>query len=238
MTPLIVLTLLAQSPALPGGVGLTEKLACAPINAPAPPVDGMRVSGSAFHGRVMFGPGDTVVVNAGSQQGVQVGQMYYVRRHVRDNFTPAAPDFVPISIHTAGWVTIVKANDVVSFARVTHACDAVQYGDYLEPFTPSQVPEPLPGGEPDYASPARIVLADERRQIGTEGSMMLINRGTEQGVRAGQTVTIFRPTMDGMGPALDIGRATILSVRQKTSLLRIDSSRDAVFIGDLAAFAK
>ena len=67
---------------------------------------------------------------------------------------------------------------------------------------------------------------------------MLINRGTEQGVRAGQTVTIFRPTMDGMGPVLDIGRATILSVRQKTSLLRIDSSRDAVFIGDLAAFGK
>ena len=90
MTPLIVLTLLAQAPAPAGGVGFRERLACAPMNAPAPPVDGMRVSGSATHGRIMFGPGDTVVVNAGLQQGVQKGQIYYVRRHVRDNFKAVA----------------------------------------------------------------------------------------------------------------------------------------------------
>jgi hypothetical protein len=78
-------------------------------------------------------------------------------------------------------------------------------------------------------------MGDERRQMATEGMMVLINRGSEQGVQAGQTVTIYRPTMGGVGPVLDLGRATILSVRPKTSLIRIDSSRDAINIGDLAA---
>ena len=31
----------------------------------------------------MFGPGDAVIVNAGVTQGVQKGQMYFVRRLAR-----------------------------------------------------------------------------------------------------------------------------------------------------------
>jgi hypothetical protein len=38
-----------------------------------------------------------------------------------------------------------------------------------------------------------------------------------------------------LGPILEVGRATVLSVRPQTSLIRIDWSRQAVFIGDLAA---
>jgi len=64
---------------------------------------------------------------------------------------------------------------------------------------------------------------------------MLINRGSDHGVRAGQSLTIFRPTMNGTGPLQDVGVATVLAVRPQTSLMRIDSSRDAVYVGDLAA---
>jgi hypothetical protein len=34
---------------------------------------------------------------------------------------------------------------------------------------------------------------------------------------------------------VDVGRATVLSVRPQTALVRIDSSHDAVYIGDFAA---
>src|SRR5262249_30255769 len=155
---------------------------------------------------------EPVVVNAGTKQGVQKGQMYYVRRHLRDNFTPAAPDFTPISIHTAGWVTIVDTKDDLSVATVTHACDGILDGDYLEPFTHAVVPPPALGGAPDYEHPARLVMADERLQTGSAGTLMLINRGSDHGVRAGQALTIFRNTLNGAGPLFDVGRATVLSV--------------------------
>jgi hypothetical protein len=235
MTLWLALMLIAQEPAIAGGQDLREQIACAPMSAAEPPAGALRIAGSAQHGRIMFGPGDAVVVNAGTQQGVQKGQVYYVRRRVRDNFTPASPDFIPISIHTAGWLTIVDAKDFVSIASVTHACDGILYGDYLEPFTSPVVPPPALGGEPDYANPARIVMGDERRQSAAEGMLMLINRGSDQGVRAGQTLTIYRPTMNGVGPVLDVGRATVLSARPLTSLVRIDATHEAVFVGDLAA---
>jgi len=235
MTLWLVLMLVGQEPAVTGGQNIGQQIACAPANAAEPPAGALRVSGGAAHGRIMFAPGDAVVVNAGSDHGVQQGQMYFVRRHVRDNFTPASTDFIPISIHTAGWVTIVDVKDHASIATVTHGCDGILIGDYLEPFTSPVVPPPALGGAPDYANPARIVMGDERRQTGSQSDLMLINRGSEQGARAGQTVTIFRPTMDGLGPVLDIGRATIVSVSPKTSVVRIESSREAVYIGDLAA---
>ena len=86
-------------------------MACAPMSAPEPPAAALRISGSSVHGRVMFATGDPVVINGGTEQGVQKGQIYYVRRRVNDNFMPASPDFIPISIHTAGWVTIVETKD-------------------------------------------------------------------------------------------------------------------------------
>lgn len=235
MTLWLALLLVGQEPAIAGGQDIREQMACAPISLPAPPTAAMRISGSAVHGRMMFGPGEPVIVNAGTKQGVQKGQIYYVRRRVRDNFTPAAPDFIPISIHTAGWVTIVDAKDDLSVATVTHACDGVLDGDYLEPFTDPVVPSAALGGEPDYAHPARLVMADERLQTGSAGTLMLINRGSDHGVRAGQTLTIFRNTLNGAGPLLNVGRATVLSVQPQTSLVRVDASHDAVYIGDLAA---
>ena len=65
--------------------------------------------------------------------------------------------------------------------------------------------------------------------------LMLIDRGTDQDVHAGQRLTIFRQTAGGGGPVLNVGTATVLNVRPQTALVRIDTSHDAVYIGDLVA---
>jgi hypothetical protein len=227
-----------QAPAKPvaSGQDIREQISCAPISLPAPPVGGLRVLAGYVHGRIMFGPGEALIVNAGTSQGIQPGQRYFVRRHVRDAFTPAYLDFVPVSVHTAGWVTIVEAKENMAVATVTHACDGVIEGDYLEPYVDPVVPTAATvGGAPDFEHPGRIVMADERRQTGYPGLLMLLNRGSDHGVRAGQAITIYRETLNGQGPILDVARATVLSVRPQTALVRIDSSREAVYIGDLAA---
>ena len=78
-------------------------------------------------------------------------------------------------------------------------------------------------------------MADERRETGSAGMLMVMNRGTEQGVKAGQRLTIYRETLDGLGPIIDLGRATVLTAGPQTSLVRIDSSREALYVGDFVA---
>jgi hypothetical protein len=214
---------------------LRTAIACAPGVLPAHPVTALRVVGGETHGEIMFGPGDPLVVNAGTSDGLRAGQEYFVRREVHDPFSFTSAGFRLVSIHTAGWITIVDAREHVSVATVTHACDGIIDGDYLEPYAEPPAPPSSAGGAPDFAHPARILMADERRQMGYAGLLMLIDRGSNQGVRAGQTITIFRDPLGGRGPIVGVGSATVLETGPATALVQIDSSDGAVYVGDLAA---
>jgi hypothetical protein len=217
---------------------LHEQLQCAPQLLQSAPLKGIRVIGNHEKNRTMFGTGDALMIDAGSAQGIKPGQVYFVRRTVRDQFiggTTSDAKTGPVSIHTAGWVTVVDVKDYLSVVQVTHACDGIIYDDYLEPFVDPADPPAAVQGAPDYDHSGRIVMGDERRQMGSAGTLMILDRGAEADVRPGQTVTIFRETMSGIGPVYDVGRATVVSVHPQTAVLRIDSTRDAVFIGDRGA---
>jgi len=196
------------------------QMACAPMSLPAAPNQALRVLGGYQRGRLLFGPDEALIVNAGANQGVRQGQEYYVRRVVHDRFTRWTLGYQPISIHTAGRVRIVDVQPDVSVAAVTQACDGVMYGDYLEPFVDPVLP---PGasviGQPDFEHSARIALGDERRWSGQPTPMM----------------AYYGPTLRGRGPSVRVGTARVLSVQPRTALIRIESSREAVYVGDFAA---
>lgn len=229
------LTLLAQD-AHYFAPALHEQLACAPQLLPSTPIGGMRVLGNHQRDRTMFATGDGVIIDAGSMQGVKTGQQFFVRRVVNDQFLGLMPaELRPVSVHTAGWVRVVEVREHVAVAQVTHACDGILAGDYLEPYVDPADPPAAVEGAPDYDHPGRIIMGDERRQMGSAGTLMVLDRGTESDVRAGQTVTIFRETMGGLGPMYHVARATVVGVRPQSALLRIDNSREAVYVGDRVA---
>jgi hypothetical protein len=178
-----------------------------------------------------------VIVSGGTAQGVKSGDEFFVRRVVADNFTAPVPgQKQPLSIHTSGMLQIVEAQTDVSIGVVTYGCDGVAQGDYLERFEAPVLPPGTPAGTPDFARPGHLVLGDDRRQIGGAGEFMVLDRGSDHGVRPGQRLTIFRQTLPGGGgPVANIGTATVYVVRPETSVVRIEQSVDAVYVGDLVA---
>jgi hypothetical protein len=236
----------AQSPSQPAPQGVSYfpaalhgQLQCAPQLLPSAPLAGIRVIGNYERNRTLFGTGDAIIIDAGNTQGVKPGQVFFVRRVVRDQFiggSAAESDTGPASIHTAGWVTVVDVKDNLSVAQITHGCDGIIAGDYLEPFADPADPPAVLQGAPDYEHAGRIVMGDERRQTAGAGMLMVLDRGTEADIQPGQTVTIFRETLSGMGPVFNVGKATVVSVRPQSAVLRIDATtRDAVYIGDRGA---
>jgi hypothetical protein len=67
------------------------------------------------------------------------------------------------------------------------------------------------------------------------GSLMVIDRGSDHGLRPGQRLTIFRKTLDGTGPTLAVGEAYVATIRPDTSVMRIQQAREAIHVGDLIA---
>lgn len=229
-------SVLAQVPGPPPVVlDPSRELACAPQAAVLRPLPMLHVVGGEQPGRKLFATADAVVINGGSAQGVRVGQEYFIRRVVNDKFALPVGGFLPVGIRTAGWLRVVGVESDVAIATITDACDGVLEGDYLEPFVRPVVPVAAAAGEPDYATAGILVLGDERRQMGAAGSLMVLDRGTDHGVRPGQRATIFRRTLAGAGPVTRIADATAVIVRPNTSVVRIESSRDAVYVGDMVA---
>jgi hypothetical protein len=213
------------------------ELACGARASGMPPDTAIRIGAGRERGKALFGPDETLVIKAGTTQGVKVGQEYYVRRVIPDRFVRPAGDKTPTSsIHTAGWVRIVDATTDSAIAEVIKSCDAIEEGDYLEPFVTPEVPATsAAAGEPDFANPGHLVLADERRQMAAQGDLMVLDRGSDHGLHAGQRVTVFRTTGGGTGPIARIAEATAVVVNPETSVIRIDKTTDAVVVGDLVA---
>jgi hypothetical protein len=215
---------------------MAGELACGARAAATPPDMSMRVAPGREKGKSLFGPGETLVIRAGTVQGMKIGQEYYVRRLIADRFVQPAGDNVKTSsVHTAGWVRIVDATADSAIAEIIRACDAIEEGDYLEPFVKPEVPTSAKEGEPDFANPGHVMLGDDRRQMAAQGDLMVLDRGSDHGIHAGQRLTIFRTTGGGTGPVARIAEATALIVHPGTSVIRIEKTSDAVNVGDLVA---
>jgi hypothetical protein len=71
--------------------------------------------------------------------------------------------------------------------------------------------------------------------MGAAGDLMVVDRGSDHGIKAGQRFTIFRQPAGGSGPVSKIGEATAMVVNPGTTVVRIEKAIDAVAVGDLVA---
>src|SRR5688572_12616290 len=140
---LAALPVSAQRAPAPGSVNLPGDvlaLACAPSMAFATPPMPLRITGGqdSFVRRI-FVPGDLVTLNAGTDNGIEVGQQFYARR-VQVQGGQAATRSRPGVIRTAGWIRVYAVDDRMSLATIEHACDTIEQGDFLEPFELPSMP--------------------------------------------------------------------------------------------------
>ena len=233
---------LAQRAPAPAVTGLPEDvlaLACAPRPTFGLPDQSLRLTGGqdGFRRR-SYGPGDFVTINAGTNNGIEPGQEYFVRRLQVDENQRPTPE-TPGSIRTAGWIKVYAVDDEMSLATVVHACDTMDVNDYLEPFTTPVVPK----ASTEKIKPQRdnygVILfgADFRRTFG-KGDFFIVNRGSDHGVAPGDRFVIYRDKKQSENFLFDLGEAVAVEVTAETSTLQATVSRDAFLAGDYVALRK
>jgi hypothetical protein len=208
-------------------------IACGPRASYDAPAMAVTVGGSLTGAKGVYAPWHRLVINAGSDDGMRSGQEFFVRRIVRPRELLREGEKPLHAVSTAGWIRIDETQSHRSIASILHECDGISPGDFLEPFAVPSVPTPLPEGNPDYVEPGHVVFGAERQQVAGSGSMMLVDRGSKQGIQPGQHFTIYRPS--DAGPNVIVARALVVSVQPDVSMVRIHDMRDAVMAGDLAA---
>jgi hypothetical protein len=185
--------------------------------------------------RLMFAPGDAIVIDAGWADGLAVGQTFVVRRQYRPSDLLWDASIVPAGVHSAGLVQVFEVSETSAIVAVVYACDAFMSGDELAAFVPEPLSLPGPEGPPDFGRPAHILFGDEGRMLGAPQRLMVIDQGADDGLEVGQRMTLFRRTRFARGGVSRIGEAVVVAVREDWSRIRIESVHDVVFAGDEAA---
>ena len=183
-------------------------------------------------GRELYTKDDEVLIDGGTLDGIEVGQNFAVRRYF---LVVDAKGAAGKGEHTAGVLQIVTAEDHVSSAVVVYACDEMRKGDFLAPFRPEPKRAADPVGVPAFGDAAKILFADSGQTLGAPGRLMVIDRGVEHGIRAGQRLTLFRRRLHDAAKPSVVGEAVVVATRGDSATIRVEGITDVVSSGDWAA---
>ena len=235
---------MAQRGPAPAMTGLPEDvlaLACAPRPAFDIPDQSLRLTGGqdGFRRR-SWSHGDLVTINAGSANGIEPGQQYYVRRlQIDENRRPTRE--TPGIIRTVGWIKVyaVDDRDELSIATVVHACDTMDVDDFLEPFTMPVVPKTSTEKiKPQRDNYGLILFGNDFRRSFGKGDFFVVSMGSDHGVEPGDRFVIYRDIDRPENFLYDLGEAVAVDVKTDTSTLQAIVSRDAFKSGDYVALRK
>jgi hypothetical protein len=182
--------------------------------------------------RGLYSKDDELVIDGGTLNGLDVGRNLVVRRYYHVSGVDGAAG---TGEHTSGLLQIVAADEHTSRAVVVYACDEMMRGDFLASFHPEPMRIPDPVGIPAYKDAARILFADAGQMLGVPGRLMVIDQGSEHGIRAGQRLTLFRRQAHGANTQSVVGDAVIVAVRTDSATIRVERVTDAISFGDWAA---
>jgi hypothetical protein len=214
-------------------------LACAPTVAYGQPDTPLRVTGGQdSFTRRNYAPGDLITLNAGTQNGIEVGQEYYIRR-LQTVGGEQPTQKTPGTLRTAGWLRVYAVDDQMSLATIEHACDAIEVGDFLQPFALPQVPTPAKETlKPERDHYARVLNGDDRKQSFGKGDFFIIDRGSNDGVAPGARFVVYRDKHEAQNFLFELGEAVAVDVKPQTATLQVTLSRDAFTKGDYVAQRK
>ncbi len=196
-----------QSERIPVPAARESESACAGFIEQTPPGDRFEVIGAEDEAlNRMLAEGDYVFVNAGAQQGAQIGQEFSVVRPRGKFSSKFSSKRGPLGVFTqeVGRVRVVRVRDNMSVALVVASCDNILLGDLLRRVPQRATPAFRTEADLDhFALPTgkqsgRIVLARDNRETVSLDQVVFIDLGAEDNVKAGDYLTVFRPVEKGM----------------------------------------
>jgi hypothetical protein len=194
------------APSTPLLAATETELSCAGYIEYAPNYNGFEVvGGEQEQEKRVFGVNDVVFISAGAQQGVKVGQEFQVVRP-RGQFTTKLTrksGWLGVYTQEIGRLRVTHVKENMSVAVVTSECDLILLGDLLRGVPYRVSPPAGETGDIDrFADPSgkangRIVLARDGRELLSRSQIVYIDLGTEDNVKEGDRLTVYRPTGTG-----------------------------------------
>jgi hypothetical protein len=208
---------------------------CADLPIAAPPAPSVVIRGGHnSDGHEAMVKGDVVVLSAGTDHDLAVGQRFVIRRlqGPTEKFPKKGEGFG--AVRTSGWLTITAANETMALAMLDYSCDVILPGDYIETYAEPALPVSASAlGDPQFDDRAKLLFGTDRRVSFANGDLLSIDRGTAQGVTAGARYAIYRDRHNGL-PLIHVADAVVMEPEELTSKVVLVMVKDGVRTDDVA----
>ena len=152
-----------------------------------------------------YSDGDVVYINAGSQQGIKEGQNFQIIRPRGDvkGVLKQKRGFLGTYVQEVGQLQVFKVRENTSAAQITFTCDTALLGDLLAPVPARESPLQRADGNLDvFADPSgkttgRLIMGKDNREMITSNDIVYIDLGSEDQIKNGDYLTIYRPLGTG-----------------------------------------
>jgi hypothetical protein len=153
-----------------------------------------------------YADGDIVYLNAGSKQGIKEGQNFQIIRPRGDvqGVHKEKRGFLGTFIQEIGQVQVFKVRENTSAAQVIFTCDQALLGDLLAPVPDRESPlqRAADGNLDRFADPTgkqtgRLMMSKDNRELVTRNDIVYIDLGSEDQIKPGDYLTIYRPLGTG-----------------------------------------
>ena len=152
-----------------------------------------------------YATGDVVYINRGSSEGIKEGQTFQIIRPRGDvkGVHKEKIGYLGTYVQDIGQLQVFRIWPNVAAARVTFSCDLALLGDLLAPIPDRE--SPLQRAETNldiFADPSgkrtgRLMMAKDNREMVTRNDIVYIDLGSEDQVKRGDYLTIYRPLGTG-----------------------------------------
>ncbi len=152
----------------------------------------------------LYSQNDFIYINAGSNRGMNVGDVLSVvrpRGQVKTRWTRKGS--LGAYVQEVGAVEVIRVKNEVSVAKVKTSCDNFLLGDLVMPMQTRVAPEYQQRPALDlFADPSgkkvgRLFMARDNTEALTRDYIVYIDLGAEDNVQVGDYLTIFRPLGKG-----------------------------------------
>jgi LysM domain len=237
----------AGGPSGPTGPALVpaieeSALQCAPYIVDGHEDESLKLIGSEQGAtKVAFGDREIMYLNKGTNAGVKAGDVYtlqhatYVVKHPETNRP------IGLKIETTGWARVLLVQENTATVIVEQACADIHLGDYLKPFEKVQVPLITEHPRPTRLTPpsgktvGTVVDIENDASIAADRQLVAINLGTANSITPGAIFLFFKVMYPSVPTArIVLGEGVVVSVRERTSILRLFNINDAIMPGERA----
>ncbi len=175
---------------------------------------------------------DTLYLKLKNPGEAALGDLYTIYRRSRKVFHPRTKEYLGYVITRLGVVKIIQVDPALVLAQVVRSYGPFSPGDPVVRFTPpttdevGETPSPVSGLEGMVVD----LQSDKNMSLVAQGNVVYLDRGHEDGVRAGDLLEVLR-TGAGL-PERKIGVVKILSTEARTATAVLHKAWARVLVGD------